>query len=311
MSASIGSYPKVYNLGHPAIAALFDDDVIVEEKIDGSQFSFATTPDGEFLARSKRKDQYPGTDKMFGPAVATALALHEAGRLYPGRIYRAEFLATPKHVTATYDRVPEGHLILFDVQVGIETYMPPAAKAEEAIRIGLECVPVLAQGKIKDRAQFDALLETTSILGGTKIEGVVIKQYHRYGRDGHVLLGKHVSELHREAHKDGWKGAHPSQGDLVTVIGERFRTEARWQKAVQHLKEDGRLECSLRDIGPLLKEVHRDADEEVAEIAKAVFWKRFGGNIKRHICRGLPEWYKEQLLQAQFAQGGEGESDER
>ena len=34
------SYPQIYNLGHKAIAGIFDDDVLIEEKIDGSQFSF-------------------------------------------------------------------------------------------------------------------------------------------------------------------------------------------------------------------------------------------------------------------------------
>jgi hypothetical protein len=38
--ASWNSYPKVYNMGHAAIADLLLDDVLVEEKVDGSQFSF-------------------------------------------------------------------------------------------------------------------------------------------------------------------------------------------------------------------------------------------------------------------------------
>ena len=34
------SFPSVYAVGHAALADLFLDDVIVEEKVDGSQFSF-------------------------------------------------------------------------------------------------------------------------------------------------------------------------------------------------------------------------------------------------------------------------------
>jgi hypothetical protein len=34
------SYPKLYAMGHRAIADLLLDDVIVQEKVDGSQFSF-------------------------------------------------------------------------------------------------------------------------------------------------------------------------------------------------------------------------------------------------------------------------------
>jgi len=51
----LNSYPKVYNLGHAAIVHLFDEPVTVEEKVDGSQFSFALI-DGELSARSKGKE---------------------------------------------------------------------------------------------------------------------------------------------------------------------------------------------------------------------------------------------------------------
>ena len=37
---NVTSYPKVYQLGHRAIKDLFLDEISVEEKIDGSQFSF-------------------------------------------------------------------------------------------------------------------------------------------------------------------------------------------------------------------------------------------------------------------------------
>jgi len=46
------SYPKVWNLGHPNIAMLFEEDVTVEEKIDGSQFSFGIFH-GELKCRSR------------------------------------------------------------------------------------------------------------------------------------------------------------------------------------------------------------------------------------------------------------------
>lgn len=41
------SYPSIYNLGHRYIADLLTVPVIVEEKIDGSQFSFGLDEEGE------------------------------------------------------------------------------------------------------------------------------------------------------------------------------------------------------------------------------------------------------------------------
>jgi hypothetical protein len=36
----IGSYPKIYNLGHKAVRDIFKEPVTAQEKVDGSQFSF-------------------------------------------------------------------------------------------------------------------------------------------------------------------------------------------------------------------------------------------------------------------------------
>ena len=51
------SYPKVWNLGHPSVDEIFKDDVIVEEKVDGSQFSFGRFQyeDGETRLRIRSK----------------------------------------------------------------------------------------------------------------------------------------------------------------------------------------------------------------------------------------------------------------
>ena len=49
----LSSYPKVYAIGHRAIGDIFKDTVLVEEKIDGSQFSFGKDRDGNFSMRSR------------------------------------------------------------------------------------------------------------------------------------------------------------------------------------------------------------------------------------------------------------------
>ena len=52
MSNLIHSYPTVFAIGHKMIADLFNGSVVVEEKVDGSQFSFGVI-DGELVCRSK------------------------------------------------------------------------------------------------------------------------------------------------------------------------------------------------------------------------------------------------------------------
>ena len=56
---SLRSYPKVFNLGHRAVRDLLSGPVVVQEKIDGSQFSFGVGEDGTLLIRSRGADIEP------------------------------------------------------------------------------------------------------------------------------------------------------------------------------------------------------------------------------------------------------------
>ncbi len=294
------SYTKIYNLGHKALTDLFTDPVLIEEKIDGSQFSFGLI-EGVLHCCSKRADiVIDGPSGMFDKGVETAKRLHSEGLLKEGWVYRGEFLNKPKHNSLAYGRVPEGNIILWDVDAGDQHYLTRAEKEEEARRIGLEIVPVFFSGTVESVEQLQELLETTSCLGGQKIEGYVIKNYHRYNVDGKTLMGKYVSERFRELNKKDFKDRNPGQGDIVLAVIDKYRCEARWDKAVQHLKEEGKLEHDPRDIGPLMKEVHRDILEECKDdIAEMVFkwtWKK----AARGMTAGLPEWYKERMMKESF-----------
>ena len=68
MSDSWHSYPSIYALGHHAVKDLFRTPVIVEEKIDGSQFSFGLFDDG-MRYKSKGAIVYAESPGMFQLAV--------------------------------------------------------------------------------------------------------------------------------------------------------------------------------------------------------------------------------------------------
>lgn len=302
-STSYHSYPKIWALGHRAITELLLDPVIVEEKVDGSQFSFGKflMEDGsiDFRARSKGATlNIYAPEAMFKKAIEVAQNLD----LKVGWTYRAEYLQKPKHNTLVYDRVPKDHLIIFDINTGDEEYMGYNSKLAEAQRLGLECVPLMFSGMITDPQQFRDLLNTPSILGGQKVEGVVVKNYKRFGDDKKALMGKFVSEEFKESHGKEWKSSNPTQGDVVELLKQKFRTAARWSKAVQHLKEAGKLDGSPRDIGNLIKEVQADVEGECADEIKEVLYKWALPHLKRGLTAGLPEWYKDVLLKAQFEQ---------
>lgn len=298
MSDSWHSYPKLYALGHAAVKELLDGPVLVEEKVDGSQFSFGVF-DGEFKCRSKGKEMHPDApEKMFASAVNNVRELP----LHDGWTYRGEVLCKPKHNTLCYSRVPARNVIIFDINTGHEDYLARDAKEEEAERIGLEIVPVVHQGAIDSFEQFHNMLSCESILGGVEIEGVAIKNYARFGRDGKAMMGKFVSERFKEKHSAEWKATNPNRADVVTLLIQTLTTEARWEKAIQRLAENGELEGSPRDIGALLKSVQIDIKEECADLIAAKLTQWAMPQIQRGAVRGLPEWYKNRLAQSQFGE---------
>lgn len=298
MGTSWHSYPKIWNVGSIELADFFNEPVTVEEKVDGSQFSFGVF-NGEIKVRSKGKELIlDAPEKMFIKAIDTVRKL--APNLINNWTYRGEFLAKPKHNALAYDRIPSDNIILFDVNNGEESYLSYEEKKAEAQRLGLEVVPLIYTGMVTTPEQFLAFMDNVSILGGQKIEGVVLKNYTKFGRDKKVLMAKHVSEAFKEVHKADWKTSNPKSGDILQILSDKYKSDSRWNKAIQHLKERGEYTHSPKDIGSLMKEVQHDLVLECKEDIKDELWKWSKDHILRASVRGLPEYFKEQLVKQQF-----------
>lgn len=292
------SYPSIYALGHAQLTDLLLDPVLVEEKIDGSQFSFGIF-DGELKVRSKGCQMIvDAPEKMFSFAVDYVKSIKD--KLVNGWTYRAEYLRVPKHNVLCYDRIPKNHLVVFDINTAEEVYLSKKEKQEAAAAIGLEVVPAFYEGKLDSIEMFRELLNTKSCLGGVDIEGVVVKNYFRFDRSKKALMGKFVSEAFKEVHKVEWKSANPGQGDILQILIGKYKNQARWLKAMQRLRDAGQLEVSPRDIGKLMTAVKEDIKKECEEEIKEELFKWGFHAIERSVVGGLPEWYKEQLLKLQF-----------
>lgn len=300
----IQSYNKIYNIGNKAIDGIFETDIILQEKVDGSQFSFGISKnEGTLMARSKGAIlEFLVPEKMFVLGLETVKEL--APILKPGWIYRGEYLAKPKHNTLFYSRIPNKHIVLFDIDTGDQHYLSPEEVEAEANRIGLESVPCFYRGKIDNYDKFRDLVDNTvSFLGGAKIEGVVCKNYEKFGIDKKIMMGKFVSEEFREAHKTEWKNTSPNHGDIIQVLAAKYKTVARWNKAIQHLKEAGTLTTSLRDIPLLMKETQEDIQAECKDEIMEFLFKWAWPKIARSSIGGLPEYYKEYLIKEEFNKG--------
>lgn len=300
----IRPYPSIFNLGHKAVADIFKEPVLVQEKVDGSQISFKKEWNPETLShvlkvRSKGAQLViEAPDKMFARGVDEIKSVEPL--LIAGWTYRGEYLAKPKHNTLAYDRVPSKNIVIFDIDRGEEDYADPPMVKIEAERLGFEVVPSFTE-TITSALDLRALLDQASFLGGQKVEGLVVKNYQRFDpKTKHVLMAKFVSEAFKESHGMEWKATNPSKADVVAMLISSLKTSARWSKAVQHLRESGQLEDSPRDIALLFKEVPLDVKQECGDLIKDKLFEWAWPQIQRGITAGLAEWYKERLLEKQF-----------
>lgn len=305
----LSSYPKVWNLGHPAAAEVFDGPVNITEKLDGSNANCVVI-NGELIFKSKKARLYTEEtkrNKLFQPFMNTFLKLFEEGKLKEKWIYRGESISKPKHNTLKYDRIPKGGFILFDIDIDVEKRLPYEELVKVANDLDLEVVPRFFEGEVKNKEDLMKLLETKSILGGTLVEGIVIKNYNRWGIDGKTLMAKIVRPEFVEQNMKDFKSRNPTKKDFIFMIIDRYTNENRWKKSVQHLAESGDIEYSPRDIGKLITAVKDDIREECEEEIKEAlfnhFWKEY---IQRGVVRGLPEWYKTWLINKQFEEKNEG-----
>lgn len=297
--SKVSSYGKVWALGHQQAIDVLDGPVVIQEKVDGSQFSFANI-NGDLLCRSKGQQiGYGGNcEGMFGKSVRTAGLIMDTGTLPEGMVVRGECLEKPKHNTISYGRTPIGNILIWDIslQDGSEIYLSPGEVKEYAAMWGMETVPTYFEGVIRGpelRALSKDLLERISCLGVAKIEGIVIKNYRKCDGFGKMMAAKIVADSFEEQNSENWKAQ--SHGSAIDQIIASFNHEAIWQKAIQHAKEAGVLLNEPKDIGYLIGAVKRDFHDEHGEAIKKKIFREFYSDIERGIMKGFPEWYKQKL----------------
>lgn len=291
------SYPKLYNIGHRAVEDIFNEEVLIQEKVDGSQISFGMK-DGQLCMRSKGAVIYiENPDKMFNHAVHYVREVYALGKLKEGWVYRGEYLSKRKHNVIEYERVPNQHIVLFDIETEPTYFLDPEEVQAEAVRLGFDYLP-FEFGKISGVGHVKELLEEESFLGGAQVEGIVFKNYARFTVDGKTMMAKFVSEKFKEVHRT--KVYKDSSKDIIGQIIDAYTTEARWRKAIHHLRDMGELEWDPRDIGKLIKEINMDVLAECEDEIKDILFKWGWKQVSRGLTKGFPEWYKELLLEKQF-----------
>lgn len=250
--------------------------------------------------RSKGAELLESTqDKLFKPVVAHFVnQQYLIQENYPNYWFYGETLAKVKHNTLEYERVPLNNFALFGAKRPNGDFVFWDELEYIAAKLQVDVVPLIFSG-VREKLELEELktiLDRESYLGKAKIEGIVIKNYAEQlligGQLVPLLAAKYVSEEFKEKHSEGWA----SYADKWTLFMESFRTEARWKKAVQHLREKGELTLEPKDIGNLLKEINVDFLEEAKQDWMEGAFKHYWKDQSRVLTRGFPEWYKEQLV---------------
>lgn len=298
----IHSFPKIFTIGQDFIKDIFNNEVEITEKIDGSQFSFGKI-NNQFYMRSKGAQLFPESyAKMFSKAVEYVLSIEHI--LPDNTVFYCEYLEKPKHNILVYDRIPKNNLMLYGVCDNTLKFVNEYEKLiEHADFLNIEVVPLIYKGIVENVDFIKEIMERKSVLGNVQIEGIVVKNYKNPFLLGSqpipLMMGKYVSEKFKEKHNKDWKKEKTTKGKWET-FKDGFRTEARWNKSIQHLREKDELTNSPKDIGKLIKEIQNDITEEEKENIKNFLWKLYGKEILRNATKGFPEYYKEYLLKRNF-----------
>lgn len=295
---NIPSYTKILTLGSSGSEDALTGEVIIQEKVDGSQFGFGVNEKGELVARSKSVPMFKENfAEMFNEGMNYIFSIEDkiTKSFKPETYFYCEYLQKPKHNTLKYNQTPKNHLVIFDALIG-GAWASRKQLERIAKLLDIDVVPEIYRG-VAVPEDIKNMLDRESYLGGEKIEGVVIKNYGQMLMlGGHVfpLFTKFVSEKFKEKHEVDWKARSPKTSLLEFIKG--FKTEARWRKSIIHLEEQGKLTNSPKDIGQLIQMIQDDIVAEEEKNIKDFLYKQFITDILRSSINGFPQWYKEKLL---------------
>ena len=92
----VTAFPKIFAIGTDYIKDIFQEEVEITEKVDGSQFVFGKI-DGDLSMRSKGCIQYEEKhDNMFNLACDYVVSIQD--RLPDNTVFYAEYLSKPSTI---------------------------------------------------------------------------------------------------------------------------------------------------------------------------------------------------------------------
>jgi hypothetical protein len=314
----MSNYPKIENVWQGEASWIshvpHGVEVSVEEKLDGSQISFGKTQDGMFYINSKRRKLYQcnaaGAEAEFPVPAGFQMAVDSlVGRrnlVMPGAHFVGEAITKRRHNKIKYGRIPPSGVVVFACAVDGEYLKDYRSVVDIVLKFetAREIERLPGWTRIDD-AQLSGYLSQESMLGGSTIEGVVLKPWVGDHPVRHLSMVKYVSPEFREANKT--RSIRPRNATVDSLI-DFYRTPGRWAKVIEQCKDEGVLDGAMNDMPHLLRHMNEEFEIEEADTVASTLYKAHRKDIMKGLARGFADYYREYLI------GGSGLSvshDER
>lgn len=299
-------YPKILHIGAPLVKTVFDNEVEISEKVDGSQCRIELTK--EYVVVGS-KNQGIADQGMF------AIAHDQGKRIWEETKWDAlgddvtlfcEFLKSPKHNTILYDRVPKNNLYLFGAMINGD-HMVTGSLIEMADVFGIDPPNIIHNGHVESAEELKEFMTHQSYLGGSIVEGVVIKNYNRtydplmvHSQEfiGYPMCAKYVREDFKAANMKQWNTVNRRTG--VDAVVDKFFVGDRFNKTVQHLNDEGKISYTKSDLKYLIPEFFNDLMDEKKEAIISMIMGDVFKTIKKRANGYVVKSWVDHLTERQF-----------
>lgn len=300
-------YTKIIRYGKVGTEELYQpgDEIIVQEKIDGSNASIVRYNNEKKVHKFSKSIELEGEVKgQLNGFVRWVDESVDGMGLIPNLVYFFEYTGKQKVKYPEHNKKP----FLIDIyDLDAEEYMPFDFLLEEASLLGFEVAPVLYRGEFISVEHLQSLVGLTELGGMLKGEpggeGIVIKgnRKNRFGRrvfTKMVVAGfkevKHYSDAERTERLRQAENT-PERLFVVDTV-----TDARVDKIMYKLQTEGVLPevLTLKVMGDILrnvsKRVYDDIMEEERDMLPEVFDSKL---VTKGIGVVLPAIVKRVLLE--------------
>ena len=278
-------YPKIKAFGSPENSEVLNDDIVVEEKLDGANCAVRKY-NGELLLSSRNRYLIDNPDKSFNRFIAWVEA-KDWSELPEGYVVYMEYMR--KH-TLEYTDLPDLCVGLDVFVIKENKFLNLDEKHDLLNKLEIIPVPVLFTGKVTSYEELKQYIKKSNY-STIDMEGIVIKNYTTQW-DTTYRVDRQCAKIVRDEFKEQMKVAMAKPDVLVEIV-ESFTTPARMLKGIDRLKEEGKFTGSLKDLAYLPKIIVNDIFEEQEIQIKDMLFKAFNRELSRRIARKVVPFYKD------------------